>query len=480
MNKKQIGTATICMAILALLLGAPLSIQPAKGAADIVALKTQNPVVVDGIPSETFWSQTQPTVLSLAGTTVYGGKVPEMWVRAAHDGKNIYILMQWPDTKESRTSGPARRLNLSTPGNLIGQYHANATHYYADAGLVTWWMGAQKPTVIPATNNEMGGSPTRRASLFGWTASDKAELWAWKSSALDMGNPYWPYAGLDVGVTTWHWGDNTGKPYTMPYSAAYQGLFNSTGYWILGDGLLHSKGCQQPGTKNFEVRARGVWNGGMWTLELSRPLVSSPENRPYTLSLESGNTYWAVFGAQDGNKGEWEEVASRSNWVSVELSNDLFPLEKQMQDVVAAAGVASKAAGDAVKSAGDASKVAGDASKVAGDAVKVAADASKAAESSVKAASDASKVAADAAKASESSVKTAGEAAKGADAAAKNSADAQKVSQDALSAAQQAIRAAEDTRKTAEATTNLAYGTIGIAIAAIIVSVVMGLRRRKP
>jgi len=479
-NKKEIYTATICMAILALLLGAPLSIQPAKGAADVVALKTQNPVVVDGIPSETFWSQTQPTVLSLTGTTVYGGKVPEMWVRAAHDGKNIYILMQWPDTKESRTSGPARRLNLSTPGNLIGQYHANATHYYADAGLVTWWMGAQKPTVIPATNNEMGGSPTRRASLFGWTASDKAELWAWKSSALDMGNPYWPYAGLDVGVTTWHWGDNTGKPYTMPYSAAYQGLFNSTGYWIFGDGLLHSKGCQQPGTKPFEIRARGVWNGGMWTLELSRPLVASPENRPYTLALEEGKTYWAVFAAQDGNKGEWEEVASRSNWVSVELSNDLVPLEKQIQDVVAAANAASKAAGDASKVAGDAVKAAGDASKAAGDASKVAGDAVKAAGDASKVAGDASKVAGDAVKASESSVKTAGEASKGADSAAKNSADAQKVSQDALSAAQQAISAAEDTKKTAEATTNLAYGTIGIAIVAIVVSVVMGLRRRKP
>jgi hypothetical protein len=466
MDKKEIVTATICMAILALLLGAPVAIKPAKGAADVVALKTQNPVVVDGNPSETFWSQIQPTVLSLAGTTVYGGKVPEMWVRAAHDGKNIYILMQWPDTKESRTSGPAQRLNTSTPGKLIGQYHANATHYYADSGLVTWWMGAQQPTVMPATNNEMGGSPTRRASLFGWTASDKAELWAWKSSALDLGNPYWPYAGLDVGVTTWHWGDNTGKPYTMPYSAAYQGLFNTTGYWILGDGLLHSKGCQQPGTKPFEVRARGVWNGGMWTLELSKPLVPSPENRAYSLSLETGKTYWAVFAAQDGNKGEWEEVASRSNWVSVELSNELVPQEKQMQDVLAAASAASRAAGDA-------SKVAGDASKVAGDAVKAAGDASKAA-------GDASKVAGDAVKAAESSVKTVGEASKGADTAAKNSADAQKVSQDALSASQQAIRAAEDTRKTAEATTNLAYGTIGIAIIAIVVSVVMGLRRRKP
>jgi hypothetical protein len=464
-----------CLATLLMLPVVPSIItrSNAQAAADVVALRTQLPMSIDGIPNDAVWGQIPPTLLTLTSTTPSGGKVPQMWVRAAHDANNLYVLMQWPDSKEARSSSPAIRLATSTPGNLIGQYKANATYFFEDSAAIAWWMGPNKPTVLPAVNNEMGGSPTRRTSLFGWGASDKAELWDWKSAILDLGNPYWPYAGLDAGVTTWHWGDNAGKPYEMPYSAAVQGLWNSTGYWVFGDGLLHSKGCQQPNTKPFEVRARGVWTSGLWTLELSRPLVSSPENRAYTMPFEEGKTYWATFGAFDGNKGEWEEVSSRSGWASVEVSKEFVPLEKQNQQAASVAADAAKGADAAAKTAAEASKVAADAAKSAADAVKGAGDASKVA-------ADASRSAADAAKGADAAVKSAGDASKGADTAAKNSADAQKVSQDALSAAQQAVGAAENSRKIAEATTNLAYGTIGIAIVAIVVSVVMGLRKRKP
>jgi len=474
MSPKRVLIA-ISLALLLILPATPAIIfrSEAQAAADIVALKTQLPVTLDGTPSDLVWSQIPPTLVALTGTTTSGGNVPQIWVKSAHDANNLYLLMQWPDSKESRKSNGAIRLALSTPGNLIGQYKANDTYYYTDAAVVTWWMGTGKPTVLSAVNDEFGGSPTRRASLFGWTANDKAEMWAWKSYILDLGNPYWPYAGLDPGVTTWHWGDDVGKAYKMPYSSAVQGLFNSTGYWILGDGLLHSKGCQQPGTKPFEVNARGIWSSGLWTLELSRPLTQSSQNKAYTMPFEEGKTYWATLGAFDGNKGEWEEVASRSAWVSVEISPQLVPLEMQSQQAVSAAGQAAKTAAEATKVAGEATKTAADASKVAGDASKVAGDASKVA-------GDASKAATDASRAAEGAVKTSGEASKVADIATKNSADAQKVSQDALSAAEQAVRAAGDVMKTAEATTNLAYGTVGIAIVAIVVSVVMGLRRRKP
>ena len=457
----------------------------AQAAADIVALKTQLPVSIDGTAGDLVWSQIQPRLVTLSGSTPSGGNVPQLWVRAAHDDKNLYLLLQWPDSRESRKSDSAVRLATSTPGNLIGQYKANSTYYYTDSAVVTWWIGSAKPTVAAAVDNEFGGSPTRRASLFGWTANDKAEMWTWKSSALDLGNPYWPYAGLDVGVTTWHWGDNAGKPYQMPYSAAYQGLWNTTGYWIFGDGLLHSKGCQLPNTKPFEIGARGVWSSGMWTLELSRPLVSSPENKAYTIPFEEGKTYWAALGAFDGNKGEWEEVSSRSGWVSMEVSKEFVPLEKQNLQTAIVATEASKIADTATKTAAEATKTADTATKTAADAIKTATDATKAADTSVKTSTDASKIAGDASKAADTAVKTSSEASKIADTATKTageatktSLDAQKVSSDALSAAQQAIRAAEDTRKTAEATTNIAYATMGIAVIAIAVAIGMGLRKR--
>lgn len=318
-----------------------------------MALKTQYPFSLDGVPNETFWGQIPAVYVPLTGTTPYGGHVPNVWVKAAHNGSYLFLTLQWPDAKESRKSDRAIRLTQSTPSNLTGRYHYNETYFYTDAAAVTWWMGSEKPTVKPATNDEFGPSPTRRASLFGWSTNDKAELWVWKAYILDLGNPLWPYSGL-LPAGKYYWGDKAGQTYTMPYSAALSNVFNATGTWTLGDGVLHSNTCQQPRTKPFDVRARGVWSSGMWTLELARPFVTPAENRPYTMAFEEGKTYWIVPAAFDGNKGEWEEVASISNWLSLEISKESVPLEKQTQELLTAASDASKAAQDALKAAQDA------------------------------------------------------------------------------------------------------------------------------
>jgi len=421
----------------------------ANAAADIVALKTRQPFHLDGIPSETFWAQIPATQISLEGTTPYGGNVPHMWIKAAHNGSHVFLLLQWPDAKESRKSDPAVRLILSTPGNLTGRYFYNETYYYTDAAAVTWWMGTDRPRVKPATNNEFGPAPTRRASLFGWGREDKAELWVWKAKYLDLGNPSWPYSNIDPGVSKWVWGPKAGEPYTMPYSSAFQNLFNYTGTWTLGDGLLHAKACQQPGTKPFEVRARGVWSSGMWTLELARPFVPSPENRPYTITFEEGRTYWITLAAFDGNRGEWEEVASISKWLSIEISKDLIPQEKQVQEALAGAD-------QALKAAAEAAKVAGDALKTAQDALSTAQQAT----------AEAVKVAGDALKTAQDALSTAQQAIKAIEAA-----------QSALSEAQKAV---VEARSIAEATATTSYAAIGLAVIAILVSVVMRLRRPKP
>jgi len=322
------------LAVLALLLSPTLiNLTQAQPAADIVALKTREPLTAEGTHSESFWSQIQAINVPLTGTTPYGGKVPYMLIKAAHNASFLFLQLQWPDDKESRRSDRAKRIDMSTPGNLSGRYFYNETYYYTDAAAITWWLGGDRPSVSPATNDEFGGAPTRRASLFGWSAEHKAELMMWKAYALDRGNPGWPYSGiiptgLGPGESKWTWGPNVGQPYTMPYSAGFQGLYNATGNWVMGDGLLHAKGCQIAGTKPFEIRARGVWSGGMWTLELARPFESPPENKPYTATIGEGETYWLVSAAFDGNRGEWEEVASMSKWLSLSVSTDLVPSER--------------------------------------------------------------------------------------------------------------------------------------------------------
>ena len=93
----------------------------------------------------------------------------------------------------------------------------------------------------------------------------------------------------------------------------------------------------------------------MWTLEIARPFTQPPGNSPYTITLQEGKTYWAVFAAFDGNNGEWEEVGSISRWVSLVISEDSVPidvpLEKQTQEILAAIQDTRKAAQDALSAA---------------------------------------------------------------------------------------------------------------------------------
>ncbi len=372
-SPKALRTFT-AVALLTLLVGASVvfSTVNAQTSADIVAWRTEQPFTLDGIPSETFWGQIQAVSVPLVGTTPWGGNIAQMTVKAAHDGTNLYLLLQWADGIESRTGDRAQRLEVSEPGNLIGRYHYNETYKYVDAASVTWWMGSDEPTVSPAINNEFGGSPTRQTTLFGWPESASAEAWMWKSGALGAGNPYWPDAGIDAGQTTWHWGDDAGQLYTMPHSAAYQALWNNDGMMVFGDGLLHAEGCQLPGTNPFDVHARGVWSSGQWTLELARAIASTPENKPYTVNFEVGETYHVVVGAFDGNKGEWEEVGSTSSWLSLELSGDLVTLEKAAQESLAAANEASKLAEDVQQAADNAQQAADNALQTSEDAQSAA------------------------------------------------------------------------------------------------------------
>lgn len=389
--------------ILSLLIGATtvFTTVNAQTSTNIVALKTSKSFILDGAPTEAFWNEVPAYTVPLVATTTFGGAVPEMSVRAVHDGSNIYLILQWADSVESRTSAGAQRIALSEPGNLVGGYAYNETHWYTDSAVLTWWLGSNQPTVSPAINNEFGGSPTRQTTLFGWGENDAAENWSWKSSALDKGNLYWPDAGIDRGATTWHWGDQAGVSFTMPHSSLYQGYWNQNGNLILGDGLLHAEGCQVPGTNPFEVKARGVWNSGEWTLELARSLVSSPDNAPYTTEFKVDETYYLVVGAMDGNKGEWEEVGSMSDWLSLTISNELIPSEKLAEENQAAIDNAN--------------------------AVAVQANAA---------------------------------------------------AEDALVAANNALEASEDAKAAAESTTTLTYAAIGIAIVAIAVATIIGVRKR--
>lgn len=431
------------LTLVALLLGVTniFTVVNAAGPNDIVAYRTNQNFILDGTPTEAFWQEIPENIVPLVATTTYGGAVPEMSVKAVHDGTNLYLLLRWADNAESRKLDGAIRIALSEPGNLVGGYFYNETHYYTDSAQVTWWLGSDEPTVSPAINNEFGPAPTRTTTLFGWGPDDTAETWSWKPYSLDQGNLYWPDAGLDPAlgiapVTTWHWGDKAGEAYTMPHSSLYQAHWSTAGNMVLGDGLLHAEGCQIPGTNNFEVKARGVWNDGEWTLEIAKAFVPSAENAPFSTEFKVGETFHLVLGAMDGNVGEWEEVGSMSDWLSLTISNELLPSEKLAVDTQIAIVEANNVANEALAEAEEANDKALEAEEAANEAQTIG-------------------------ESNEMALQI-----------------AQAAANDAKTTADNALQASEDAQAAADSANTLTYAAMVIAIIAIAVAAYMGIKKR--
>lgn len=465
-DRTKILKAFSTIAIIVILVGGTSLFTPvmASGHTDITARKTNQNFILDGQASEAFWQDATPFTVDLTGTTTLGGSISRMTIRSAHDGANVFFVLQWADPIEVRSgTSRASRIALSTPGNLTGGYAYNDTHYYPDDGLLTWWLGPNEPTVMPAVNNEFGGSGTRRTTLFGWGEDDAAESWTWKSTALDEGNPNWPDANIDAAGTTWHWGDNAGTPFEMPHSAAYQGHWSANGNLIFGDGLLHAEGCQIPGTLPFEVHARGVWSSGVWTLEIQRSLISA-HAEGLTTDFVLGETYWVTVGAQDGNSGEWEEVASASDWLSFSLSNELLPTEKLAAENQVKIDAANSVANQANAAADDAVEAANDANTSADQAKSVANQANTVAQEALGEAGEAKDTAAGA-------EKTANEA--------QTIAESNEMAlQIAQAAADNALQAADDAQTAADSANMLTYAAIGIAVIAIAITVVIQVKKK--
>jgi cytochrome b558/566 subunit A len=130
---------------------------------------------------------------------------------------------------------------------------------------------------------------------------------------------------------------------------------NSTGNWIIGTGLFHGGGvCNVNPTidlEGFTVRAKGLWESNLWTLEVARPFTTVANNMPYSIQFEQGQTYPVSFAVFDGYQGEVMETNSISDWMNIELSSQYTYLE---QDVLNAA----QAAQDATQAADETRKIA--------------------------------------------------------------------------------------------------------------------------
>ncbi len=300
---------------MSLLLVQPVLILPA--AADngqtLVAKYVAASITVDGSPSESFWSTVPANTVQLAPSNQFGGKETSVSIQAANNGTWLFVFAKWSDPTENRMQMKALK------GAQPGQFIANSTYYYGDLFFASWWMGSGTPDQNPFATSQPGAGGKPPAA---WTATDKQNVWNWRSYYTDMGSPGYPNIKLWPAITAaenYSFGPMKGQTIVVPHSWAWDLYMNKTGNYLLDNGMFHSVSCVVQTASPYTIYARGVWSNGAWNLEMARPFIEPAANQPYTVSFQSGQAYQVSFATADGGSGEVQTTNSISPWLNLSI-----------------------------------------------------------------------------------------------------------------------------------------------------------------
>ena len=290
-------------------------ILPASAASEqaLTAKYVTGNITVDGSQGESFWSTVPASTIQLAPSNQFGGKETSVSIQAANNGTWLFIFAKWTDPTQDRMQMKALK------GSHPGQYITNSSYYYGDLFFANWWMGSGAPGQNPFATSQpgAGGKPPT-----GWTASDKQNVWNWRSYYTDQGSPGYPNIMLWPAITAaenYSFGSMKGQTIVVPHSWAWDLYMNKTGNFLLDDGMFHSVSCVVQTPNPYSIYARGVWSNGAWSLEMVRPFAEPATNQPYTVTFQSGQTYHVSFAVANGGSGEVQTTNSISPWLSLSV-----------------------------------------------------------------------------------------------------------------------------------------------------------------
>ncbi len=267
-------------------LSRPISASPA---ADIVAKKVTESIVVDGMDYESFWQNVSWVEFPLTSTGVGGGHVTSVKVKMVHNGEYLFVLAQWSDPTDS-------------DDKLLGS---------EDRFAVMVSIGAPQmatPCMKPLTN--------------GAILAGEADHWHWKAARSDGDGKNFTYVSR---------GGVLYGPMPHPYSFAMDEYINTTARWR--EGL--SEYTEMNATKYpfeatlhlYDVQAKGTWigtsEGGQWTLELARKFTTDdPARVDHQFAL--GEEFSFAIAVYDGGEGEDGDIKSITTWHTTELSSEVL------------------------------------------------------------------------------------------------------------------------------------------------------------
>lgn len=266
--------------------------------------------------TEAFWSAVAWTEVPLAASVAPGGgHTPNLLVRSANDGFNIYMLFQWNDSAgpsydaatEMYRSANGSLLMLSSADTAnVTQLFYNSTYYYPDRVAMLWFIG-----------NTTGRhqSPAMMLGSDGAITGGAANIWHWQSNptdndANDTGFP----GGYTNPIGTPIFPDNNA-------SFAEDDYTNTTGFYVVAGSFGATSPNLDPYADPFIVRVGNYFSPTekTWTVEMVRNFATPDPT--YRVQLATGSTYYVAFAVWNGKLGESSHLKSVSQWYTITISD---------------------------------------------------------------------------------------------------------------------------------------------------------------
>lgn len=267
--------------------------------------------------SESFWKGINWVNISLvASVSPGGGHTPNLLLKSANDGFNIYVLLRWNDTAGpsfvsdnelyKASNGTLVPLTFETTKNVTHLFY-NSTYYYPDRAAILWFV---------ANQSQRQQSPVMQLGSDGALTGGAGEIWHWQANPTDN-NPN--DTGFPGGYT-----DTAGNPIFPAdnLSFAEDDYTNTTGFFVIPGSFGANASNLVPNANPFEVRVGSYYSfaNKTWTVEMVRSFTTSDATK-YRVQLRTGSSYFAALAIWQGKLGESSDFKSVSQWYNITISN---------------------------------------------------------------------------------------------------------------------------------------------------------------
>ncbi|NQZ32373.1 MAG: hypothetical protein HRU06_13965 [Oceanospirillaceae bacterium] len=215
--------------------------------AELTAVKIASAPVIDGSVDDVLWERAKQLTIK------DGASETQLSIRAVYDQKYLYFLVQYQDKTESRRHKPF------VWNSAIEIYQVSTER--EDTLIFKWNMGDV------ATNLSLSSDIEYRA-----------DIWYWKANRTDPAG----YADDKYHVYSRHSGPKS-KMLTSREGAIFylirKGDAGKAAYQTSLKGLyegdsVNSYEVSTPSGSRGDIKAKGRWHNGVWTIEFQRKLVT--------------------------------------------------------------------------------------------------------------------------------------------------------------------------------------------------------------